>query len=166
MPLKKRGLFLDAVTEGVHAELAEHERSVAHDVLQAEEILAERFAVVEVNVERGKVEEGQVKIFRRREVGVRDETGGIVLLADIRQFGNEALDPLRAVPADNVRRDLVAHAVAEDAVVPAPDFGGLADRSAGMLLRLRISDASPTANYFFIDAGVATSGPFNFVNWI
>ena len=79
------GLLQLAVPQRVHAQLAEHERLVADEVLQPEQVAAERLAVVQVDVERGEVEERQVEVLGRREVGVGDQPVRVGLLGDVGQ---------------------------------------------------------------------------------
>jgi hypothetical protein len=112
------------VPERVHPELAQQQRSIAHQVLQPEQVTPERPGVVQVDVEGREVQERQVEVLGRRIVGVGDQAIGIDLLADVGQFPEEALDPPAPVPAHDVGRDLVGDAVGEDATVPAAAPGG------------------------------------------
>src|SRR5262249_45933272 len=88
---EEAGLLRFAVPERVHAELAEDERLVADQVLQAEQVTAERLGVVEVDVEGDEVQEGDVQVLRGRVAGVGDEALRVGLFADVPQLGEEAL---------------------------------------------------------------------------
>src|SRR3954451_2497161 len=91
------------------------------------QVTAERLAVVELDVERGEVEERQVEVLGGGVVGIGDQAARIDPLGDVHQFGEEPLHALGPVPADDVGADLVADAVGHDAGVVPAEFGSLAD---------------------------------------
>src|SRR5207245_10399874 len=64
------GLLDLAMTQGVHPQFAQYQRHVAGQVLQPEQVAAKRLAVVQIDVERGDVEERQVQVHRGRVAGV------------------------------------------------------------------------------------------------
>ena len=73
--------------------------------------------VVQINVERHEVEEGEIEILRGGITGVGDQAVGVGLLDHVPQLLEEARDAPRAVPADDIGRDLVADVVGQDAGV-------------------------------------------------
>ena len=118
-PARNSACSIFAVPQRVHAQLAEHQRLVADQVLQPEQVAAERLPVVQVDVERGEVEERQVEVLGRRDSWRRSPGSGIGLPDHVMQLGQEPLDPARPVPADDVGRDLVADAVGQHASMVA-----------------------------------------------
>ncbi len=76
--------------------------------MQAIEIAAKIRLAVEVDVESEKVGEVRLEVLGRGEVGVAHERLGIDALGDVDQVPQEGADARRPVPADDVRRDLVA----------------------------------------------------------
>ncbi|NBR45779.1 MAG: hypothetical protein EBT68_01395 [Verrucomicrobia bacterium] len=107
----------------VHAELPQHQRPLLGQVLETREVGAQVGSAVEVNVVGKKVRLLGKKVFRRRKIRVRRQRRRILILDDARQGIQERLDPLRAVPADKVRRNLVVDIVAEDGRMTGLAFG-------------------------------------------
>ncbi len=132
---KKLGLFVLAVTKRVHAQLAQEQRAIAHEVLQTEQITLERLGVMEIDVEGGEVEKRKIEVLRRGIVGVGDQALRIDLLDDVAQLGQEPLDLSSAVPTDDIGRDFVADAVGEQGGVPAAALGGFTHGQTGFALR-------------------------------
>ncbi len=54
------GLVHFTVPQGIHPQFPKEQRLVPHQVLQAQQIAAERFQVVQINIEGDKIEEGKV----------------------------------------------------------------------------------------------------------
>ena len=93
---------------------------------------------MEINVEGHEVEEGEIEILRRGVTGVRDEAVGVGLLDHVTQLPQESGDASRAVPADDIRRDLVADVIGQDAGV---ELDRLRPRGVGPA-RIRLGSAT------------------------
>ena len=114
LPVEHGGLGPLSVAEAVEAELAQHERAGAREVVQTGEVGLEAIARLEIDVEAHEVEERQPQVLGGRVVHVRDEAVGILRLHDSCETLEVALDPPRPEPAHDLRRDLVAERVAEE----------------------------------------------------
>ena len=73
MPAEHFGLFLFAMPDRVHAELAQHERLFFREVLQAEQVAFEVALVVQINVEAVEIDVLREEILRRRIARVGKE---------------------------------------------------------------------------------------------
>src|SRR5262245_47836817 len=88
---------------------------------------------MEVDVEGDEVHEvGDVEIFGGWEVGVADERLRAPSLHLVAQDTQELAHPLRAVPAYDVGRDLVADQEAEQGRMATAGVGGGAHRAADL----------------------------------
>ena len=114
LPVEHVRLCLLAVAEAVEAELAQHERAIARQVVQAGKVGLEAIARLEIDVEAHEVEERQPQVLGGRVVDVRDEAVRILRLHDPGEPLEIALDPPRPEPAHDLGRDLVAERVAEE----------------------------------------------------
>ena len=108
LPGERRRLLLRPLAAGVHAEFGQHERPVAGQRVQPIEISDEVFLAMQIDVEREEIGEVGFEIFGGREIRVADEPLGIAALDDLHQLAQEGGDAPGAVPADDVRGDLVA----------------------------------------------------------
>ncbi len=98
---------------------------------------------VQVDVEREEIGEVGLEIFGGRIVGVADQRGGLHLLDQADQLTQEPGDARSAVPADDVRRDLVADQERADGRVIAAGLDHVRDGAAdriGDLLRVEKAD--------------------------
>ena len=127
---EQSGLLRLAMPERVQAELAQDQRAVADQVLQPEHVVAERRMVVQIDVEGHEIEEGEIEILRGGVAGVGDQAVGVGLLDHVPQLREESLDAPRAVPADDIGRDLVADVIGQDAGMISTGFGRAADAPA------------------------------------
>src|SRR5262249_19690560 len=78
------------------------------------------------------------EILRGGITGIGDEAVGIGLLDHVPQILEESRDAARAVPADDIGRDLVADVIDQDAGVDPPGFG----RAAYAPARIRLESAA------------------------
>jgi hypothetical protein len=126
LPLQRFCLGCLAVAATVDADLGDQQRPVPREVLQAGEVGLEGPLVLEEDVERGEIEEGQLEILGRGIVDVGDEAVGVHGLCLPVQALYKTLDLALAVPAHDRGGDLVAHRVAEDRGVglACPHLGG------------------------------------------
>ena len=111
--------------------------------MQPVEIPPEVLLAVKIHVEGEEVGEVGLQVFRGGEVGVADKGRGIDALGDIHQLTQESADPWRAVPANDVRRDLVSYEVRRHGRMPAARFHRFSDRASdalGQLLRVEETD--------------------------
>ncbi len=108
---EETGLLRLAVPQRVHAQLAQQQRLIADEVLQPEQVTVERFAVVQVDVEGREVEGREVQVLGGRVAGVGDQAVRVGLPGHVPQLPEEALHAAGAVPAEDVRGNLVADAV-------------------------------------------------------
>ena len=127
LPAENRSLVLDPVPVAVVPALGDDDREVADDVVQTREVVLQALLRLEVDVEGGKVEEGQLEVLRRGVVHVGDERVGVFGLDRLVEVVQEALDAAIAVPARNLGRDLVADRVAEHGRVAGGGVGRLLD---------------------------------------
>ena len=81
---EQSGLLRLAMAERVQAELAQDQRAVADQVLQAEQIVAKRRMIVQINVECHEIEEGEIEILRGGVTGVGDQAVGVGLFDHVR----------------------------------------------------------------------------------
>src|SRR5262249_12304174 len=110
------------------------QRSVSGQVLHPEEIPAESFPVVQVDVESQKVKEGQAQVFRGRVASIGDQGARIGLPGDLGQLAEKALDAPGPVPRDDRRANFIADAVGENGRVAAAKDRRLVDGLAGLAL--------------------------------
>jgi hypothetical protein len=115
------------MTKRVHAEFSQHERRVSHDVLQPQQVAVKGLQIVEVDVERGKVEKREIEVFGGREVGVGHEAGGVGLLHFGGKRAQECAHTVSAMPANNVGRNLVTDRIAQNAREALAHFSGPAN---------------------------------------
>src|SRR3984957_167012 len=135
MSVEELGLFGLSMPESIHADLAQQERLVPNQVLEPEQIAAERFGIVQVDVEGDKIERRQVEILGWRVTGIRYQPVRVSLSGNVSQFGEEFLDPASALPTDHVGRDFIAHAVRKEGRMTTASFRGCANRFARLRLR-------------------------------
>ena len=107
-------------------------RAVADQVLQSEHVVAERRAIVQIDVEGHEIEEREIEILRGGVTGVGDQAVGIGLLDHVPQLREESLDAPRAVPADDIGRNFVADVISQDAGMKSTAFSRAADAPAGI----------------------------------
>ena len=84
-------LLAGALAEGVHAVFAQDQRLFAGDVLQARQVIAKDFLVVQVHVETDEVDPARLEIFGGGEIGEGDQAIGRFGLGDLRQTIDEFL---------------------------------------------------------------------------
>jgi len=72
LPVEEGGLRLPAVAQATHAELREHQGDLTCEVLKPGKIGAKVPAPMQIDVERTHIHEGELEVFRRGKVGVRD----------------------------------------------------------------------------------------------
>ena len=112
-------LLLLAVAQGVDPVFPEDERLLVRLVLQALQVGPELLPPVEVDVHGVEVHRPGVQIFGGREAGERDQRPGILLVGEVDQLVDEALDLLVAEPAHDVGGNLVHDRQGEEGGVPA-----------------------------------------------
>ena len=74
------GLLRLTVPQRIHTELAENKRSVADEILQPEKVAAKCFWVMQVDIERNKIQERQLQVLGGRIAGITDERVRVRLL--------------------------------------------------------------------------------------
>ena len=127
LPVEDCGLTRLAVSPAVEPDLAEQERAVTRQVVQAGQIGAQAVGGLEIDVEAHEIHERELEVFGRRVVDVRDERAGIDLAHFVGESLDEPLDPARTVPANHRSRDLVADGIAEDGRMAGAQGGGHAN---------------------------------------
>ena len=75
----------------------------------------EGLQIVEVDVERGKVEKREIEVFGGWEIGVGHEAGGIGLLHFGGKRAQECGHTVCAVPANDVGRNFIADRISQNA---------------------------------------------------
>ena len=120
---QKPRLLLRGMAQGVHAQLTEEQRLLPCLILQSEKVVAESLWIVQVDVEGGEVQEGEFQILGGRIVRVGRQAVRVGLMGDIGKFFEKSLDTMRAVPAHDIGRNLVADTISQDATVAASVFG-------------------------------------------
>ena len=126
-------LLLLAVPEGVDPVFPEDERLLVRLVLQPLQVGPELLPPVEVDVHGVEVHRPGVQIFGGREAGERDQRPGILLVGEVDQLVDEALDLLVAEPAHDVGGNLVHDRQGEEGGVPAARARGLPHGAAPRL---------------------------------
>src|SRR5208283_4163143 len=106
--------MLLAFANRIHAGFAEHQWQLAGLSHQMRQVTAKVFLAMQIHVERNEIEKTQIEIFSGRIVGISEKRAGVELFSEVTQFGEEAADGARPVPAHDVRANLVADAVGRD----------------------------------------------------
>src|SRR5271170_551902 len=106
--------MLFALANRIHAGFAEHERQLARLSHQVRQVAAEIFFAMEIDVERNEIEKTQIEIFSGGIVRIGEERAGVELFAEVAQLGEKVADGARAVPAHDIRANLVADAVSQN----------------------------------------------------
>ena len=88
-------LAVDALAQAVGAQLGEHQRLLAGQVLEPREVAAELRRVLQVDVERDKVDERQPQVLGARVVDVGDERAGVLVAHRVAEPLEEPLDAAR-----------------------------------------------------------------------
>ena len=133
-----------ALAQGIHPELAEHDRLRVRDHLQAGQVIFEGPWLVQVDVEREEIEVPRPEEFRRRIVAHRAEAVGIDLLGGVDQLVEELLHLGCSAPAGDVRGDLVHDAEGEDRGMASALADGIADGLEGLFpVFLPVEKAQP-----------------------
>ena len=84
---------------------------------------------MQIHVEGHEVEEREIEILSGRITRVSDQAFGIGLLDDVSQLCEEPLNPRRAMPTNNIRRDFIADVISRDAGVMSSVIGRLANHA-------------------------------------
>ena len=113
LPPQDLGLLLIAVAHRIDAELGQHQRLVEGKIVEAGDVPAERGFVVQIDVEAQKIGEIDRQVLGRRKIGVADQRTGMLPAYQRYQLLQEPPHLLRPVPADHVRRDLIADEIGE-----------------------------------------------------
>ena len=101
--------------------------------MQAGKVATEIGLAVQVDVEGQEVDElPDVEVLGRREVGIAHERGRSAVLHDVGERAHEFPHPLRAVPADDVGRDLVTDQKPEKGRMTAAVLRRRAHRAADL----------------------------------
>jgi len=114
MQLQQRRLLLLAVPDCVHAELPQHQRPLLCEILEARKVGPQIRPTVEVDVVGKEIRLLGKKILRRGKIGVGGQRPRILVFHQPHEGVQKRLHPLRPVPANQVRGNLVVHVVAED----------------------------------------------------
>src|SRR6266850_6362918 len=93
------------------------------------QIVLERFAVMQVDVETDEVDVLRVEKLRGRKRREGAQTLRFHRPRSFHQFLNEISDGTHANPANDLGRDFVHHAVSEDAGMPWPSLTALCTAS-------------------------------------
>ena len=113
MPSQHFSLLVLRMADRVHAELAENERSLAGEILQAQKVALELRLIVQVNVEAEKIDVLREQIFRRRKSGVGIKNVRIDCAPDANEMFHKLDHAMHAKPARHRARNFVAHQVTE-----------------------------------------------------
>ena len=89
-------------------DLAQHERAIGREVVQARQVAAEVLAALEEDVEHQEVDRVEREVLGRRVVRVGHELFRVLLAHHLHQLAQRVRDHVGAVPAKDVRRNLVA----------------------------------------------------------
>ena len=119
--------MLLALADRIHAGFTQHQRQLAGLSHQMSQVTAEVFLAMQIHVERNEIEKTQIKILGRRIVRIGEKRSGIDLFSEVAEFGEEAADGARPVPAHDIRSNLIADAVGCDGLA---EFARLENRLA------------------------------------
>ena len=137
------------MADRVHAELAQDERPVFREILQAQQVALEVALIVQVNIEAGEIDVLRQEKFRRRIARVGKKNVRIGFAPDADELLDEFGHPPHAEPAHHRARDLVPDKITEDrrvtAMLPRPLSEPIATIFAARFLGAEIRRASPRA---------------------
>ncbi len=114
LPAERLRLHGFTVPITVQSHLGHDQGPVARDVVQAGEVRLEAGLRFEIDVEAGKIEEGELKVLGGRIVDVGHKAVGILRFHREIEAPEETFQFATAVPADDGSRDLVADGVTKD----------------------------------------------------
>src|SRR5262245_46004774 len=83
---------------------------------------------MKIDVKRQKIRKVGLEIFRRRKIGIAHQHIGIGRFGYINQLMEKFANPLSAIPAHDLRRNLVAHQVSQHGGVFSTSTDAAGDR--------------------------------------
>ena len=113
--------------DGVHAEFAQDQRTLAGEILQPQQVTLEIALVVQVNIETAEVGVLRQEIFRWRIRGIGKERLRINCAANPNQFLYKFNHATRAEPACHGAGDFVPNEVTENCRMPRVRLNGCAN---------------------------------------
>ena len=146
LPVENLGLTFLPVHRtvlGGEAHLAQNERAITGQVMQPRQIATEVGAALEEDVEHEEVERLEGQILRRRVIGVGEQPVGVLGARGVDQVAQRVGDHVHPVPAQDVRRHLVAEDQAEDPIVAVQAPCGLSHLGPGGGSQLAVLTSGP-----------------------
>src|SRR5687767_6440922 len=90
---------------------------------------------VKVNIKGEEISKLGFEVFGGRKVGITHEGVGVGCFDDIDELAEKVANPLGAIPAHNLRRNLIAHQVSEYCGMASAGPGALRDSLSDLRLR-------------------------------